>query len=239
MGKTLKKNQSAQLEWKPRLKNASRRSPRASASSHSMAAASNALSAIRTIDTARGDSVAVDQQLVATLARRCNAMETAAVGRQGGVPRRKETSTPNVGRRVLIGAAAAAMLLGVTLFCGGSLLPVERHTISGRVWLERHPLGMAELRFHSSGSDAASTKITVAKEDGGFRLDDVPTGTYRVTVHPAPTEFAPITKVASNYGDTKTTPFELRINRDVESVQLYAHAVMPKPRKITWKPGVD
>ena len=93
-----------------------------------------------------------------------------------------------------------------------------------------------KLLFPSSDQDDPAATV-VATQDGKFELKGMPAGKYRVTVHPA--AGSQVVAIATNYTKPESTPFQVHLNRDVHSLQLYAHKVVPKPRKRTWAPGID
>lgn len=234
MKKSSGQRDAATLKWTPRLKNSAQGAGRA-ANSGTNLVADRALSTIGTIDrflAAGGDAEDAYISTLATRGRPPQALSQAASVR----PSRATDRRPSAGRRRLLcaGVAIASTVLA-GLFASGVLQPTHRHTVVGKVWLERRPLGAAELTFHPVGRDDPRT--VVAAEDGRFELAGVAAGTYRVTVQP-PAGSAAVA-VAANYTKPDSTPFQLHVNRDVASLQLHAHKILPKARKATWTPGVD
>lgn len=228
MSKPTDRRDAAALKWKPRLKNAprGRRSTSTSATTH---VADRALSAMRRIDRERTSDGAVDESCAARLAGHFLPQDAA-------VPSRRVAARPaGSGRRtalVAVGAIAAACLgaMFVAWPSGSS------HTVAGSVYLERKPLGAAELRFHPGGDNAAVVAV-VAAPDGRFRLADLAAGSYRVTIHPP--GGSTIVPLAAAYTSPETTPLQVHLTRDVERLQLYASRVVPKPRQAAWTPGID
>lgn len=218
----------ATLSWKPRLKNAPR--SRAPATSHTEHMADQALAAMKRIDRHRSQGGAEEESYVAKIASQFGASRAV-----DGVAPRKPARGPSQRRRRFL-MAVAACGLGATLVAYGSLLVRSSHTVAGKVWLERQPLGTAELGFHPSGRDNAAVTVTAA-EDGRFELAGIAPGSYRVTV--APPAGSPPVVIAANYLKPETTPIQVHVKADVNSLQVRASRIMPKPRKATWTPGID
>lgn len=220
------------LRWKPQMKNAAKRSRSLSASGTAHVA-DLALSNIRSIDKLRAQGHGADDPYVAKLAGRGQ----PAAAEKTTKSLRPQAGTPARSRRMLLVATAAVVCaVTATAFALGTGGFSSQHTIAGKVWLDRRPLGHSELRFHSTGqSDPAAT--VVAAQDGKFEIKGIPSGKYRVTIHP-PTGAA-VVSIATNYTKPESTPFQVHVNRDVNSLQLYAYKVLPKARKQTWTPGVD
>lgn len=234
MKKPSARQDAAALAWKPRLKNATGRT-RSLATSGTGHVADEALATIRAIDKLRSRNGDVDDSDVARLAGRCRTRAEAVEppGRRGGPaagrPARRGIALPLVG-------TVAAVVAGMALVAWGGLLSSGRHTVAGKVWLERRPLGSAELHFHPAGPGAEALTVTAA-DDGRFELTGVPPGGYRVTVRPP--AGSTVVSVAANYTAPETTPFQVLVKGDVASLQLRAFRVVPKPRRATWTPGVD
>ena len=233
-GVTMRKSSRRQdvevLAWKPRLKNAPNRG-RSQSTSGTMNVADQALSAMRQIDQRRTADGEVDDAYLNRLAGRFTPSDSV-----GGNQDRRQVAVAPRRRRPVLMVAGALCLVGAGAVSAGGLWRASRHTVAGKVWLDRQPFGAAELRFHPTG-DAESSLTTIAANNGTFELKSISAGRYRVTVHsPAGSS---VVRVASGYSKPETTPFQLHVNRDVESLQLYAFKVLPKPRKVAWTPGID
>lgn len=229
MSKPSDPKDAATLSWKPRLKNAANRS-RAPSTSHTEHVADQALTAMRRIDKRRTQG-GVEEDYVATLASQFG---TPAAARG---PARGNTRRPGGPyRRFLVPGAVVACALATAIVAAGTPLFRGRHTVAGKVWLERQPLGTAELGFHPSGRDADAVTVTAA-EDGRFELAGIAPGSYRVTV--APPAGSPPVVIAANYLKPETTPIQVHVKADVNSLQVRASRLAPKPRKATWTPGID
>lgn len=225
MQKPTNRRDAAALKWKPRLKNTpqGRRSPANSAATH---VADQALSAMRHIDHVRTREGAVDESRAARLAGRYlpQAQEPAAAP-----DRRRGAGRVEAGRRggrkaLFAGLAVAAATCTVGVLGLGRA--VSRHTVVGRVYLERKPLGAAELRFHPGGNGSAAVTV-VAAQDGKFHLEDVAAGDYRVTIHPpSGSMFVPL---AAAYANAETTPLHVHLAQDIDRLQLFASKVAPIP----------
>lgn len=231
MAKPANHRDAAALNWKPRLKNAPKRA-RSTSGSDTVNEADRALSAIKTIDRFLAAGGKADDSYVNTLAgsaQTTRSSRTPPVKKAASGPSRRT-------RNLLVGGIAAACALGVTLVVNGGLFASSRHTIAGKVWLERNPLGAAEIQLHPAGHDDAACTV-VATADGKFELTGVVAGSYRVTIHP-PAGGSTVS-VAANYTKPDMTPLQVNVNRDVASLQLRAFKVVPKARKVTWTPGID
>lgn len=219
-----RKGQDAQtLRWKPQMKNAAKRSCSLSTTGTAHVA-DQALANIRSIDKLRAQGHAVDDPYVAKLAGRGKAPAAEATTK----PSRGVKKPPAGSRTLLIAAAAVACTVAGTavVFAMGGFS--STYTVAGRIWLERRPLGTAELRFHSADhTDSPATVVAVT--DGKFELKGVPSGKYRVTVHP-PTG-ASKAVIATTYTKPESTPLQVNVSRDVNSLQFYAYKVLPKSRK--------
>jgi len=228
MRKSSSRQDTQSLRWKPRMKNAANRS-RSTSSTGTMNVADQALSAMRQIDRGRTADGEVDASYAARLAGQFGGQESVGKTRARG---------PATARRPwkIAMLTAAPLLTGAVVLMNGGLWRPSQHTVAGKVWLDRRPLGEAELRFHPMHA-AESPLTVVAADDGRFELASVSAGKYRVTVHP-PAGSSVVT-VASGYSKPETTPFQLFVSRDVASLQLYACKVLPKPRKVAWTPGID
>ena len=194
------------LKWKPRLKEGgSRRVPAGSGSS---AAAARAMAGIKALDRRRSQGLAID----------VGALEK--VSRQIGTPQpgpRPAAQPRGAGsRRWIVAAVGAAVAVAVA--CPLLLSSARRHSVAGTVVAGRRPLAGAELRFHDSRSGDVSARVTTAS-DGRFQLADLPAGEYKVTVHAAGQAAQAVPPV---YANLESTPFALHVNRDLESLRMYA-----------------
>lgn len=232
MKKSPDRRDAAALKWKPRLKNAANRG-RSTSTSETSHEAHRALATMRSIDTFLARGGQAEDSYVTKLAghRQIDAGAAAASG-----VRRRAVAAPRSRRTLLCAGGAVACLLGMTMVAGGALARGGRHTVAGKVLLERQPFGRSELRFHPAASDTPTVSAT-ATEDGRFELADVKPGAYRVTVHP-PAGTAVVT-VAAGYTEPETTPLHLTVTRRIDGLRLQTFRKMPVTRKPTWKPGVD
>lgn len=232
MKKVTDRRDAAVMKWKPRLKNAAKRghSPTPSGTSDE---AGRALATMRSIDSFLAGGGETGDSYVATLAGRRRMDEGAA---RVSAARTHAGAAPRSRRTLLCIGTAIACLLGVTMVAGGALVRVERHTVAGRVLLDKQPFGCSELRFHPMGSDAPLVSGTAAA-DGRFELPDLKPGAYRVTVHP-PVGTARIS-IAAGYTEPDKTPLQLTVTRRIDGVRLETFRKMPATRKPTWTPGID
>ncbi|MFM9059336.1 MAG: hypothetical protein ACKOSQ_09475 [Planctomycetaceae bacterium] len=187
------------------------------------------MSAINTIDRFLASGGNADDSYVNTLAGNPRATRTPTA-------KRAARGTGRSSRNLLLGSGAAVLAVGVAVFANGGLLPSSRHTLAGKVWLERNPLGSAEIQLHAAGHDDVTCRV-VAAADGRFELTGVSAGSYHVTIHP-PAGGSTVS-VAANYTKPDMTPLQVNVNRDVASLQLRTFRVVPKARKATWTPGID
>lgn len=231
MKKSPDRRDAAALNWKPRLKNAAKRG-RSLSTSGTSHEADRALATIRSIDSFVAGGGDAGDSYVTTLAGR-RRMDSGTAGTS--MPARA-AAAPRSRRTLLCAGAAIACLLGVTMVASGALARVERHTVAGRVFLDKKPFGGSELRFHPTGFDAPLVSGTAAA-DGRFELTDVKQGAYRVTVHP-PGGTASVT-IAAGYTEPEKTPLRLTVTRRIDNVRLETFRKMPAPRKATWTPGID
>lgn len=226
MSKSTSRRDAAALNWKPRLKN-SPRDRRSTSTSITTNVADQALSAMRRIDQVRGIDGDVEGAAVRLAGNYLPpAAHTPARGPAVAAPRKGRVP-------LLAGLAVAAACLVAVIATWRS---PSRHTMAGNVYLERKPLASAELRFHPAGDDVAALTV-VAAEDGGFRLEDVAAGSYRVTIHPP--AGSTVVTLASAYTKPETTPLQVHLTRDADRLRLQASKVPPKPRQVAWTPGVD
>lgn len=222
MKKPTSRRDAAALKWKPRLKNApqGQQSTSTSAVTH---VADRALSAMRHIDQVRTRAGDVDESSAARLAGRYLPQDTA------GAPDRRRVPPPagagrHGGRKAMFAGLVVAAACIVAMIAPGRSTP--RHTVAGRVYLERKPLGSAELHFHPSGDGPAAVTV-IAAPDGQFRLEDVASGMYRVTIHPpAGSRAVPL---AAAYAHPETTPLHVHFIEDMDRLQIFACKVAPVP----------
>lgn len=235
MRKAHKDREPDALRWKPRMKNAAGRSRSLSATGTAHVA-DQALSGMCTIDKLRSQGRDVEESYVAKLAGQ-GLRSAATPAAASALANRGSKATAARSRRRILGitavvactAAAAMVAYGMGGFS-------SRHTVAGKVWLERRPLGTAEVRFHPADNGNAAATV-IAAHDGKFELKGIPPGKYRVTVHPSAD--SAVVPIAANYTKPEATPFQVHVHRDVDSLQLYASRVLPKARKATWTPGID
>lgn len=232
MGSARNDRDAQALRWKPQMKNAAKRS-RSLSSSGTAHVADQALSNIRIIDKLLAQGHGADDPYVAKLVGRSRPPATETATKCGRGP----AAAPARSRRsILVASAAVTCAVAATSLALGMGGFSSRHTIAGKVWLERRPLGTAELRFHAA-DDAQEPATVVAARDGKFEIKGIPAGKYRVTVHPP--AGSSVVSIATNYTQPESTPFQVHVNRDVHSLQLYAYKVVPTARKRTWAPGID
>lgn len=223
------------LRWKPRMKNRPRGSHLVptSATTHM---ADRALANMCTVNKLLAQGRDVDEPYVAKLADQAWQAGGAASGPRQRSGRRAGASTRGSRRTLWLAAAGALGVVGATMIANAAGVFAARHTIAGHVCLERRPLGTAELHFHLAGAGEASATVTAAR-DGTFRLEGIPPGEYRVTVHPPSTSSN--VPIATNYTKPESTPFQVHVARDITTLQLNAFKAVPQPRKVTWTPGID
>lgn len=222
MKKPASSKDAAALKWRPRLKNAPK-GKRSTSTSATTNVAEQALSAMRRIDRVRG--VDGDVEGCATRLAGCYLPQDAAAKparpRAAGAERAGRRGGPTtllVGLMVAVAACIAAVIvLG---------RPTPRVTVAGRIYLERKPLGAAELRFHPGGSPTAAVTV-VAAQDGQFHLEEVAAGDYRVTIHP-PTGSRGV-PLAAAYASAESTPLHVNLVKDVDRLQIFASKVAPTP----------
>lgn len=227
MSKSTSRRDEAALKWQPKLKNAPK-GKRSTSTSATTSVADQALSAIRRIDQVRdfnGDVEACAAKLAGTPTPRDIAVARLRAAANAG---RRKRRTPLLAGLAVAGACAVALL--------AIWRSPARHTLAGNVYLEKKPLAAAELRFHPAGDEATALSV-VAAEDGRFQLEDVAPGSYRVTIHPP--AGSTVVALASAYTTPETTPLQVHLTRDVDRLRLHASRVAPKPRQVSWTPGVD
>lgn len=219
--KPTSRRDAAALKWKPRLKNAPR-DKRSTSTSATTNVADQALSAMRRIDQVRGVGGDVEDA-AARIAGRYLPQAGAEALNTKRAPAPVRTGRRG-GRNALVAGLALATACIVAMFVLGRSTP--RHTVVGRVYLERKPLGSAELRFHPGGNGSAAMTV-VAAQDGEFRLKDIAAGDYRVTIHPPSGPRA--VPLAAAYAHAETTPLHVHLIQDIDRLRLYASRVAPTP----------
>ena len=196
-------------QWKPRLKTGHRR--RDPLATGSVAAAAMAMASISAIDKRRSRGELVDVAAVERASREIG----LATGKAfvAGAPRLPVRSPVRRWPWAVVLVSIAVALAGRHTLGGGS-----RHSVDGTVMLGRMPLSGVELRFHqgTSGTFAASV---ITASDGGFRVVDLPTGEYKVTIQASG---AAARAVPPAYGKPGSTLFTLVVNRDLERLRMYA-----------------
>ncbi|MBX9681684.1 MAG: carboxypeptidase-like regulatory domain-containing protein [Gemmataceae bacterium] len=117
--------------------------------------------------------------------------------------------------------------------CGCAPKRVESVPVTGAVRLADQPLGQAVILLVSE-KDANSARQGTVNSDGGFRIPDVPPGTYKAVLKPLtdlPVEYdnkgRPLPRkkidfaVPQAYQDAKTTPLTVEVTSPPTPLDLH------------------
>jgi hypothetical protein len=203
-------------EWKPKMKNRGRKAP-ASASVSSQAA-DRAMANIKDLNRRRDRGEDVDAAYLTKVSR-----SLEAPAKEGDVAAKASQSPGKISQSSLLagvlGLAAILLVIGGVRAFGSA-----RYSVAGTVRLDERPLAGVELLFHPSTTQGSTSRTTTAA-DGAFSLGGLPAGTYKVTLGGGDDSAA---SIPPSYKRPESTPFRLKIRKDLDNVSLYA--VHPKRR---------
>jgi hypothetical protein len=198
------------------MKNRGRKAP-ASASVSSQAA-DRAMANIKDLKRRRDRGEDVDTAYLTKVSR-----SLEAPAKDGDVAAKASQTQGKISRSSVLagvlGLAAILLVIGGVRAFGSA-----RYSVAGTVRLDEQPLAGVELLFHPSTTQGSTSRTTTAA-DGAFSLGGLPAGIYKVTLGGRDDSAAAI---PLSYKRPESTPFRLKIRKDLDNVSLYA--VHPKRR---------
>ena len=199
------KSRQKQREWKPKMKDGSRKATVSdSGSSH---AAQMAMANLKDISRRRDRGQDIDEAYLAKVNKEID--PTGAARREneaafGGTSRRLDGKTLGI-----VGGLLACCVFGYVLWSHKSL--------SGTLTLDRKPLPNADVHLHAAGSSAVVTRLQTGT-NGRFKASWIPAGNYKITVHtPADAK----TKVPAIYTKPESTLLRLTVDTNAEDIWLH------------------
>lgn len=154
------------------------------------------------------------------------AVRDDTVGSKQGTIRRplRDSSTPR--RPLSFVAMIAAGGIAATLLVGSVFAQTfarRSHSVSGIITLDRQPLPNVELTFQRWPEDREPVRV-MTSEKGRYAIEALSAGEYVIFVSPGDSGVT----VPKKYLSPRTTPFRLKLARDLSDLQMLAVSGKPK-----------
>lgn len=148
------------------------------------------------------------------------------VDARGGLSARASKGSPSVRwSRSVVGMLAAGGIAATVLV--GSVFAQtfarRSHSVSGVITLDRQPLSNIELTFLPWPEVREPVRV-MTSEKGTYSIESLPAGEYVIFMSPSDSNV----KVPKKYLSPRTTPFRLKLIRDLSDLRMAAVSGKPK-----------